>query len=173
MRAAYLASVATMEDAARRAREEHNRYEASGEDDAEYDETGALTYSTRHSLDYDAMDAGLAINVVREAFITSAFHYWERSARSWTGLYAPSDRFPELSAASRKKYPLSSQLDVLNRLNNFLKHSGDKKARSLAKLRPDYFRPLFPGQHPRLWITHEHVQAAFETVSASGPTYDA
>lgn len=170
MRVAYRASAAAMEDAARQAREAYDRYEASGEDDSEYDGDGALVHSTRHALSYGAMDTGLAVSVVREAFIISAFHYWERSARAWTGLNAPSDRFPELSAASDAIYPLSPRLDALNRLNNLLKHSGDqKKAELLARRRPDYFRPPWPGQPPVLAITHEHVEEAFETVGASGP----
>lgn len=175
---AYRASAATMEKAQREAQESYAKYEASGEDDSEYDEDGILIHSTRHALDYDEMNATLAVTVVREAFITSAFHYWERSARGWTGLYNKKDTYPLLSEASAKVYAVSPKLGTLNTLNNLLKHSSRDKAILLAKIRPDYFSPLFPKQdnvshqslRPR--ITHEHVEEAFEIVRASGPTYD-
>lgn len=173
---AYRASVATMEKAFADAKKAAAEYENSGLDDSEYNEDGFLIHSTRHSLNNDEMDAILATTVVREAFITSAFHYWERSARGWTGLHAPSDRFPALSKASSKLYPLSPQLHNLNRLNNLLKHSGDEKARLLAKVRPDYFAPpLFPSKGNtsrhgfRLRVTNDHVEEAFDIVRTSGP----
>lgn len=172
---AYRASVGTMVKALANAKKAAADYESSGLDDSEYDEEGFLIHSTRHSLNHDEMETILATTVVREAFITSAFHYWERSARGWTGLHAPSDRFPALSKASGKLYPLSPQLCNLNRLNNLLKHSGDEKARSLAQVRPDYFAPLFPSKgntsrhNLRLRLTHAHVEEAFDIVRSSGP----
>ncbi|MCG6114776.1 MAG: hypothetical protein MEQ84_06200 [Mesorhizobium sp.] len=175
---AYRASVATMEKSQREAQECYATYEASGEDDSEYDEDGILLHSTRHALDYDEMNATLAINVVREAFITSAFHYWERSARGWTGLYSKKDTYPALSKASAKRYAVCPKLEVLNTLNNLLKHSGSDTSLSLSRIRPDYFSPLFPEQNSvshqrlRLRIKHEHVEEAFAIVRASGPTYD-
>ncbi len=174
---AYRASIATMENARREAQELYAAYEASGEDDSEYDEEGVLIQSTAHALDHDERDATLAITVVREAFITSAFHYWERSARGWTGLHGKRDYFPVLSAATAKKYAVSPKLELLNALNNLLKHGGGDTALSLARMRPDYFSPLFPNgsgrdQSLRLCIRHEHVEEAFEIIKGSGPTYD-
>lgn len=174
VREAYRASVTTMEVAQAGAQEKSARYEDSGDDDSEYDEDGVLTHSTRHALNYSEMEAALAVTVVRESFITSAFHYWERSARGWTKLHGPRDKWPQLSAASGKMYPLSPNLVFLNRLNNLLKHGGDEKARLLARNRPDYFVVLLgssadsnrPLTHR---ITHDHVEEAFEIVKASGP----
>ena len=175
VRDAYRASAAAMERASREASEAAARYEASGEDDSEY-EDGALIFSTRHTLDYDAMNAGLAVTVVREAFITSAFHLWETSARGWTGLHKPGQNFEVLSAASAKKYTISPRLTYLNTLNNYIKHRNPAKAALLAVDRPDYFSTFFgrmdakePTFHLR--ITHDHVEEAFETVSASGPRF--
>lgn len=174
---AYRVSVATMEKAHRAAQESYANYEASGEDDSEYDEDGCLIHSTRHALNYDEMHAGLAVTVVREAFITSAFRYWELSARGWTGLYERKDTYPVLSETSAKRYAVSPKLAELNTLNNLLKHSGSDKALSLSRIRPDYFSPLSPEQGSvtheslRLRITHEHVEEAFAIVRASGPAY--
>ena len=176
VRVAYRASAATMESVSQAAREAAARYEASGEDDAEYDEDGATIFSTRHSLDYAAMEAGLAVTVVREAFITSAFHLWETSARGWTGLHKPGQTFDLLSAASDKHYPISPNLRHLNTLNNYIKHRNPAKAALLAIDRPDYFHTYFgrqwgPDRPPHLRITHEHVEEAFETISVSGPQF--
>lgn len=179
IRDAYRASVATMEKSQREAQESYATYEAGGEDDSEYDEYGFLIHSTRHALDYDERNATLAITVVREAFITSAFHYWERSARGWTGLYSKKDTYPVLSKASAERYAVCPKLEVLNTLNNLLKHSGSDNSLSLSRIRPDYFSPLFPEQNSlsdqslRLHIQHEHVEEAFAIVKASGPTYGA
>jgi hypothetical protein len=136
---AYRASVATMEKSQHEAQESYASYQASGEDDSEYDEDGILIHSTRHALDYNEMNATLVITVLREAFITSAFHYWERSARGWTGLYGKKDTYPILSKASAKSYAVCPKLETLNALNNLLKHSSSDKALLLLRIRPDYF----------------------------------
>lgn len=177
IREAYRASVTTMEEAQAAAQKASAQYEDSGDDDSEYDEDGTLTHSTRHTLNYSEMEATLAVTVVRESFVTSAFHYWERSARGWTKLHEPRDKWPQLSAASGKLYPLSPKLLYLNRLNNLLKHGGDDKARLLARDRPDYFLVPFSSSanaDPPLMlrITHGHVEEAFEIVKASGPIYE-
>lgn len=175
VRDAYRASAATMETASREASEAAARYEASGEDDSEY-EDGALVFSTRNSLDYASMNAGLAVTVVREAFITSALHLWETSARGWTGLHKPGHNFDFLSAASAEKYPVNASLKHLNLLNNYIKHRNPTKAETLAFDRPDYFSTLLGSRGDkagplRLRITHDHVEEAFEIVSKSGPRF--
>lgn len=48
--AAFEASITAMEQSYRAAEEASDRYEASGEDDDEYDEEGALIHSTRSDL---------------------------------------------------------------------------------------------------------------------------
>ncbi|MBY3568655.1 hypothetical protein [Rhizobium laguerreae] len=174
---AYRASADTMSKALRDAGHAYSRYEQAGIDDAEYDEDGILLYSTAHSLAQAEMDAILAVSVVREAFVTSAFHYWERSARGWTRLHGRRDHFGMLIAESAKIYPISPQLDNLNSLNNLLKHNSHRINQTLVDARPDYFAPLFPSanntspQKLRLRLLHEHVEEAFDIVRASGPTY--
>lgn len=175
VRDSFRASITTMTEASDRAHAAHLEYVASGEDDREYDEDGNLARSTEHDLGYESMNAGLALSVIREAFITSAFHYWERSARAWTGLHGKHEGYPILSKAVSRLYPLHPRLPVLNILNNHLKHSSGDNADKLALEWPSVFRPLFPPMLPvdrpvrRLALQDAHVEEAFEIVAASGP----
>lgn len=174
---AYRASADTINKAVIEATLACAQHLESGVDDSEYDEDGILLGSTANSLAQAEMDAILAVTVVREAFITSAFHYWERSARAWTGLHGFEHKFPDLKKETQRLYPVSPQLPNLNRLNNVLKHNSHRVDRTLLKNRPDYFGSLFPKRNgnnppePRLRISHEHVEEAFDIVRASGPTY--
>lgn len=181
---AFRASVAIMESARQTASEAQIRYLSSGEDDREYDDDGVLIRSTFHQLDYEAMNATLAVSVVRESFLTSAFHYWEVSARGWTGLSGQRDNFAVLRKASAQHYPTSPQLIALNHLNNILKHNSAYHARELAKLRTDHFARLpsssirhhANGEKHETWswslrLTDAHVEEVFGIIRASGPDY--
>ncbi|NKJ03744.1 hypothetical protein [Rhizobium sp. SG741] len=173
---AYRASADTINKAVSEATLACLQHLESGVDDREYDEDGTLLFSTSYSLAQAEMDVILAVAVVREAFITSAFHYWERSARAWTGLHEFEHKFPDLRRETRRLHPVSPQLPNLNRLNNVLKHNSRRVDRTLLKNRPDYFGTLFPKRNannppePRLRISHEHVEEAFDIVRGSGPT---
>jgi hypothetical protein len=172
---AYRASADTIEKAVAEAKQASLQYLESGADDREYDEDGILVFSTASSLDQAELDAILAVTVVREAFITSAFHYWERSARAWTGLHEFEHKFSALRKGTRRLYPVSPQLANLNKLNNVLKHNSRRVDRTLFRNRPDYFGTLFPSRtganppEPRLRLSHKHVEEAFDIVRASGP----
>ncbi len=178
VRDSFRVSNATMAEASQKAKEAHLHYVESGADDREYDEDGVLVRSKEHELGYESMNAGIASSVVREAFITSAFHYWERSARGWTGLNGKHDGFPALSLAAGKLYALHPRLPVLNILNNLLKHNSSDNAEKLAVEWSDVFCPLFPPMRPvdkpvrRLAIRDAHVEEAFAIVAASGPQYE-
>ncbi|MBY5422302.1 hypothetical protein HFN05_05700 [Rhizobium leguminosarum] len=173
---AYRASADTMRKALGEASQAYAQYMDDGVDDREYDEDGILIASTEHSLAQAEMDAILAVSVVREAFVTSAFHYWERSARTWTGLHGRYDGFKKLRDECAKRYSISPQLDNLNLLNNLLKHNSHRIDQTLLDARPDYFAALFPSanntppQKLRLRLHNEHVEEAFDIVRASGPT---
>lgn len=173
-----------METARQNANEAHTRYLESGEDDREYDEEGVLIRSTAHELDYETLNATLAVTVVREAFVTSAFHYWEVSARGWTGLNGQHDNFNPLCKASAKCYAISPQLIVINHLNNTIKHNNAYHARELAKRHKGYFsrlpasamRKSSGGSDEEVWtwtlqLSDAHVEEALEIVRASGPQY--
>lgn len=178
VRDSFRASITTMIEASDRAHATHLEYVASGDDDREYDDDGILVRGTEHDLGYESMNAGLALSVIREAFITSAFHYWERSARAWTGLAHTRYRFQHLEAAVQEKYGVHPRLTHLNTLNNLLKHDNAELAEKLVIDWPSLFRPplasLFPVDKPvrRRAISDDHVETAFVIVSASGPQYE-
>ncbi|PTW47637.1 hypothetical protein C8J25_103358 [Sphingomonas faeni] len=175
IRDAFQASITTLREAERKAGAEYLNYMQSGEDDDEYDEDGCLTHSTLHSLAHAEIQVGYAAREVRKAFITSAFHYWERSARSWTGMFEPKHGFDVLLEASAEKHPISPDLVMLNHLNNVLKHHSIRSAPKLADIRTDHFyRPPYRDtpDGPLMWtmrINTGHVEEAIEIVRASGP----
>lgn len=177
VRNAFRASIATMAEASDKAHQAHIAYVMSGEDDREY-EDGILVSSAEHELEYAQMEASIALRVVRESFITSVFHYWERSARGWTNLKSSGKRFSDLEEAVRAMYSVHPRLTHLNTLNNLLKHDNEDLAKKLVVDWPSLFCPLFHQSmtvvNPvhRLSISDTHVEEAFEIVASSGPQYE-
>lgn len=176
IRDAYQASRSAMETAQQAALHAAERYQASGEDDSVYeyeDGQSVLTSSTQHELDYAAMEAVQSSGIVREAFITSAFHYWERWARSRTGLNKGG--FADLEKAVQDEgISTSENLINLNTLNNLLKHNNSQRALDLVATSPDLFftKPystLRRDIHWRLRITNDVVDDSFKIVEESGP----
>jgi hypothetical protein len=171
---AFKASIAAMQQAHEAAEAAHDRYVESGENDDQYDENGALISSTQHQLQWEAMQKSMAQTVVREAFVTSVFHFWECSARYWTG-----DQDADFRTLRRKTRALGYSVDgeglaLLNDLNNLLKHDN---ARTGAKLFKRTSRLFWMGREPKsahwrsaLRITNEDVLHLFEIVRNSGPT---
>lgn len=175
IRDAYQASRTAMEAAQQAALAAAERYRDSGEDDSVYeyeDGYSVLMSSTQHQLDHVAMETGLSREVVREAFITSAFHYWERWARTFTKKTGRFDHFEGLRTAMSEHHPIHDHLDALNHLNNLLKHGSGAfyHARKLAQVQPQMFRRL-PGLYGdwSLRILESDVTGALDIVSASGP----
>lgn len=172
---AFRASITTMEEAERKADDEHMRYAMSDEDDREYDEDRILIRSTVNDLQHAAIQVSYAAREVRKAFITSAFHYWERSARNLTNLVEIKHKFAALKEQSAKIHAVSPDLDMLNHLNNVIKHDSITGAEALIGIRSDHFwRPPYHNKPdgPLVWtlsITNAHVQEAIEIVRASGP----
>lgn len=177
IRDGFRAATASLEQSRNASNEAHARYVDSGEDDSEYDEDGCLIHSTAHALRSAGEEADYALLAVREAFIMAAFHYWERWARTATGLTATGDRFDKVRTACAQLYPVSEELEALNYLNNLLKHGSAYSARKLAEIRVDHFwmRPSCflhdRREHWALGIGDGHVEEAFEIVRASGPQY--
>jgi hypothetical protein len=183
---AFRASITAMDVAQEDAQNAYNRYVESGSDDCEYeyleDGTPILVYSAAHNLDLDVLDAVLAKSVVREAFITSAFHFWEVSARQWTGLHDVKHNFERLCNAV--DYQISPSLPTINCLNNLLKHNNPERARQLSEHRADYFfrvperveRKDEPDNLHGNWVwtlrlNNVHVEEVIEVVRASGPQF--
>jgi hypothetical protein len=172
---AFKASIAAMDQAYQAAEAAYDRYMESGEDDDEYDEDGVLVSSTRHQLRWEAMQKSMAQTVIREAFVTSVFHFWEYSARYWT-----SDQNADFRELRRKVralgYPVDGHgLTLLNDLNNLLKHdNANTGAKLFERASRLFWRGRKPaGEHWRsaLRITNEDVLRFIEVVRNSGPTY--
>lgn len=172
---AFDASIGAMEQAHRAAEGAYDRYVESGEDDDEYDEDGALIASTRGALRWEAMKASMAQKVIREAFTGSIFHFWETSARYWTG--DNDSDFRGLRRAVRKLgYPVDGTgLTLLNQVNNLLKHDNITTGETVFKCAPQLFwmhkRPT--GKHWRssLRLSNDDVRRFLDIVRRSGPTY--
>jgi len=172
IRDAFRASMSAIDERRRQAVEAHQLYMDSGEDDSEYDQDGVLVSSTRHALQWAELDASLAPIVVRQAFVTSAFHYWERSARAWTGFHG--NGFPSLrERVEALGYAVSEELDLLNTLNNLLKHDNPEKGRKVFDKRSSLFlggrEPAGGSWQSALRITDDDVEHFFDIVRASGP----
>ena len=140
-----------MEQTHNAAEEASDHYEESGEDDDEYDEDGALIYSTRGKLRWQELQASQAQTVIRQAFITSIVHLWEILARDWTA--SDEHDFRQLRRAVRKLgYPVDGDgLPLLNEVNNLLKHDNAATGERVFKRAPQLFwqgkRPI--GAHWR------------------------
>ncbi|MFI8666904.1 hypothetical protein ACIGGE_10755 [Qipengyuania sp. NPDC077410] len=167
--------MATTTAAVNDARKASLAYLESGDDDSVYeliDGTPVLVSSTQHELDYTHMEVTLSMTAIREAFVISAFHYWEKWARSLTNLNDRRDHFWVLKNRLARDYTIHPSLGEINRLTNVLKHGSGafEHARSLAKVRPDLFSRL-----PNLYgdwtvsVSEEHVRQVFEVISCSGP----
>jgi len=173
IRDSFRASITTMQNHSRDANDLLLDYINSGVDDSEYDDEGALIKSTRHELQHAALETTLALSVVQEAFITSAFHYWERSARAWTGLHKPT--FEALTKEVRKAdISVSDELSAVNTLNNLIKHNNPDRALDLVKTWPDVFitLPYSTLRRELTWrlgINNATVERVFSIVKASGP----
>lgn len=116
--------------------------------------------------------ADSAKTVIREAFILSAFHYWERRMRAWTNCKGRG--FPSLSMKAKASgYPSDDRLRVVNTLCNLLKHDTAEYALELGKEWPELFEELPSGpQHEAQWvlsIKDQHVEEVFNIVGRSAP----
>lgn len=171
---AFSVSIAAMEQARLAAEVASDRYEDSGEDDDEYDDDGALVASTRQDLRWQVLKASMSQTVVREAFVTSVFHFWETSARYWTG--SDERDFRKLRRAVRKLgYCVDGEgLTLLNEVNNLLKHdnvqTGERVFDRAQRLFWMQRRPTGPHWRSALRLSNADVMEFFAIVRRSGPT---
>lgn len=113
-----------------------------------------------------------AKTVIREAFIISALHYWERRMRVWTN--CNSQGFDKLYRQFRKMgYPNDHRLKVVNTLCNLLKHDNFEHACKLGREWSDLFVELPNGSGDKVeWvlaIKDRHVEEVFDIVARSAP----
>lgn len=172
IRTAFRAAVAAMEAGQVRANEAYDSYLASGEDDREYDDDGILTHSTEVSLEFANREAVLATQAVRQAFAMSIFHYWERSARGWTGWDRPG--FPGLKErVEGQGIRVDEGLALLNNLNNLLKHDSAKYGERVFEIRPDLFmlrrRPTGRNWQSSVALANRDIEEFLDAIARSGP----
>lgn len=176
IRQGYEAAAEALQNAARDAEAASLDYASSGNDDSVYEfEDGqpVLISSTQHELDYAQIEVAYSVRAIREAFVISSFHYWEKWARSITKLNDPTKHTYEVvKKCFAKSHAIHQQLDQINRLTNILKHGSGafRHARSLAKDRRDLFSHL-PGLYGNwtISLSDENVREALVIVSGSGP----
>ena len=171
LRAAFRGAIAAIEAEQGSAQEACDRYVASGQDDREYDKDGILIQSTEASLQFDSMEAVLATGAVRQAFVTSTFHFWERSARAWTRCEG---NFPALrKCVEAQGIPVDERLRLLNTLNNLLKHDSETHGEQVFKIRPDLFmwrrRPTGRNWQSSIALTNKDVEEFLDAIARSGP----
>lgn len=122
----------------------HDQFLADGGDDgAVYEEEDgpvrAFLYDTAMLLDSEHTDATLSARAIREAFVISIFHLWEKSARSWVKCHEQG--FERLTKALRKGgIPLHQKMATVNDLSNFLKHDNKSDEKRIRRCLRDYIR---------------------------------
>ena len=128
----------------------------------------------RFELQAATIEARMAAQIVREAFVTSAFHFWERSVTLWAE-NTKLRNFSELEkAASNLGYPPHPDLSVLNSLNNLLKHNNPDRGDEVFNRRADLFKWQRKPRNNDDWrdaikFSDESVLEFFEIVRLSGP----
>lgn len=171
---AFRSSIAQIEAEQTSALSDYNQYVESGEDDREYEGEGDERYlvrSTAFELEQVASDIGRSGEALREAFVITAYHYWEKFAIGWTGGWG----FPALSKLT--PHPCHAKLAALNKLSNHLKHDSDfARMVALHEEWPEIF-VVAPyviektgGHHWIVGLRNDIVEESFEIVRASGPS---
>jgi hypothetical protein len=127
----------------------------------------------------DQMSVGIAsLGLVREAFVISLSHYWERKIRDFAGgaVCDKDGRFRHDRAIGVCKglgfRVLAKELTILKYAAEVAKHSLGPSALKLLKLRPGCFvagTTTANVHYDRLMIVPHHVDIAFLAVRVSGP----
>lgn len=170
---AFSSSMSQIEAEQEQTYAEYMAYIDSGEDDSEHDLDGENRYlvkSTESDLERKSSEIGLSAQVVRQAFVIAAYHYWEKFAISWTGKRGGID----LRNAS--PYPYHAKLAALNELSNHLKHriSFERICKlytewpELFSIAP-YIIPETGKPHWILAVRNDEVMEAVRIVRDSGP----
>lgn len=126
------------------------------------------------------------LKLIREAFVISLAHYWEKQSVSWTGIkkYAPEGVASMLR--SKGLNPEEGVLILLHLISNVAKHSGGSSADKLFKKYPDLFsrnrgvavripsaaeglEPPYVPTYEDLRVTDALVDQLFSAVRKSGP----
>lgn len=141
----------------------------------EEDEEGRVVYDRgEHAGEMKAEIDG-ALRIVREAFVISLHHFWEReiAAKMRTKHYDEAKAFAFLKTKGLK--PDETLLSALRLSANVAKHNTGASANQLYSIRPDLFdaasmtRSNDPPGYEYLRIQDADVETFFEAVRSSGP----
>lgn len=106
-------------------------HDQESEDGDVYDDD-ILIYTRSNKLDSDVNYASEAMIALNLAFITAAYHFWERSVRRRAGKSAI-DKSGLKNAAIKLGYSIHPELDILRHLNNVIKHHSKSGAKAVHK----------------------------------------
>lgn len=130
-------------------------------------------------------EANEVLKLIRESFVISLFHFWERQAKSWVreGNYNHGRMMSKLMEYGVA--PESDALETLLLVANVAKHSGGGSAEKLFQKRSDLFKtnagalrippadgepdPAFQPGYDDLLVSSELLDGFFAAVRKSGP----
>lgn len=148
-------------------------YLAAGIWEGERDEDGHILWEREQLFEIKLDMARQGLADLRKSFALAAYHFWERSARQWTGDDRGSHDDLVLSATAEgiKAHP---HLSAVRDLANTLKHNSRKFGPALRASWPDVVRSTnggvsFDGWYGAVVLEEPHMDLLFATVSASGP----
>lgn len=119
-------------------------------------------------LEYELKEIAVAVQALRQAFVLSLYHSWERSLIEWMGNKdTTADKKYEWLKSNRLKCD-EKVLEDLRELLRLIKHD---KGENIAKRRADLF-PSGVIDVDAMHIETKHMDEFFSSVSASGyPRY--
>jgi hypothetical protein len=171
---AYSESRSSMErdkESAKQDWQKHLKRIAAGDDQTLYeDDATGQTFDFGEYIGEQISNADETLRIVREAFLLSLYHYWEKQVRGWMKVkdYKQDKALPWLTAEGLT--PDKNNLDVLRMAANCIKHNNQV----LYKRYPKFFDASrivgpTPDLHDALRIDDEHLDVFFHAVRASGP----
>ena len=130
-------------------------------------------------------EAEVALRLIREAFVISLFHFWERQAKAWTHSGSNYHHDDVIKMLTQQGFtPEADQLRLLQLVANVAKHSAGRSAQELYEVRENLFRdprrvlapqirlsddaPYEPN-YDDLLVPGALLQAFFDAVRKSGP----
>lgn len=178
----YASAVAALEGDVERAKDDAYGYQQALEEGTEFigerDEEGHILWSREDELNHTHQMAEDALRTLRRAFAISAYHQWERAARTWTKAHRKLDHDKVVKLVEALGQSVDPRLEAVRRIANLLKHDNDYWGEKVLELAPDVIDPVQVTRRvPTEWyeaviLTEQHMTDIFNIVSASGPSID-
>lgn len=144
-------------------------------DQIERDDDGNVIVDPRDILLYSAEIAEETESDLNKAFAIAIFHYWERSARSWTKKH--SGKFTTLvHDVEAIGYSVDGELKNLHLVVNLLKHANSKHANLLMQesskyLKEDNYNDAISHEwYDEVLLNKKDILNFFKIAEMSGPT---